>query len=142
MTLKVEGTCHCGDAHWMLKGDPGSATACNCTLCRRYGALWAYDYEGERISISGPSTSYTRVGKADPKLEILFCPKCGCVLCWRGALVSGGRNIRGGAVPQGSRRVFQKSPRHSQSSLGRGSHLDAPSDGNGGPPGKAQCDTV
>jgi len=58
------------------------------------------------------------------------------------SIVSGGRNVRGSAVPQGSRRVFQESPRHSQSSLGRGSHLDAPSDGNGGPPGKAQCDTV
>ena len=45
----LKGSCHCGAAHWTLEGDPGSATACNCTLCRRYGALWAYDYEGERI---------------------------------------------------------------------------------------------
>jgi hypothetical protein len=26
---------------------PESATACNCTACRRNGVLWAYDYEGE-----------------------------------------------------------------------------------------------
>ena len=84
MSPVITGVCHCGDAHWTFSGDPGSATACNCTLCRRYGALWAYDYEGERISISGPSTAYTRIGKADPKLEIRFCPRCGCVLCWRG----------------------------------------------------------
>jgi hypothetical protein len=84
MTLVTEGTCHCGDCRWALSGDPGPATACNCTLCRRYGALWAYDYEGERITIAGPSSSYTRVGKAAPTLEIRFCPKCGCVLCWRG----------------------------------------------------------
>ena len=80
----LTGTCHCGDARWMLEGDPGPATACNCTLCRRYGALWAYDYEGERISIAGPVTSYTRRGKADPAMEILFCPTCACVVCWRG----------------------------------------------------------
>lgn len=80
----LEGACHCGDARWTLRGDPGPATACNCTLCRRYGALWAYDYEGERISIAGPSTAYTRVGKANPTLEIRFCQKCGCVICWRG----------------------------------------------------------
>jgi hypothetical protein len=86
MTPTVEGACHCGDAHWMLRGDPGSATACNCTLCRRYGALWAYDYEGERISISGPSTSYTRVGKADPKLEILFVQNAAA--CFVGADLS------------------------------------------------------
>lgn len=78
------GTCHCGALNWSLEGDPGSITACNCTLCRRYGALWAYDYEGERIRISRPSSVYTRPGKADPALEIHFCPTCGCVLCWRG----------------------------------------------------------
>jgi len=80
----LTGACHCGAAHWTIEGDPGPATACNCTLCRRYGALWAYDYENERIRIFGPSIAYTRVGKADPALEIRFCPTCGCVLCWRG----------------------------------------------------------
>ncbi len=84
MTPILEGACHCGESHWTLRGDPSPATACNCTLCRRYGALWAYDYEGERITVSGTSTCYTRVGKAEPTLEIRFCPKCGCVLCWRG----------------------------------------------------------
>lgn len=88
MTETIEGTCHCGSARWMLKGDPGSVTACNCTLCCRYGALWAYDYEGERISISGTCNSYTRVGMAHPNLEILFCSKCGCVVCWRGLKVA------------------------------------------------------
>lgn len=80
----LTGTCHCGALNWTLEGDPGSITACNCTLCRRYGTLWAYDYEGERIRISGPSSVYTRAGKANPTLEIHFCPTCGCVLCWRG----------------------------------------------------------
>lgn len=80
----LTGTCHCRAAQWTLAGDPGSITACNCTLCRRYGALWAYDYEGGRIALAGPTASYTRVGKADPALEILFCPTCAGVLAWRG----------------------------------------------------------
>jgi len=84
VTALLNGTCHCGALNWYLDGDPGPITACNCTLCRRYGALWAYDYEGERIRIAGPSSVYTRPGKADPALEIRFCPTCGCVLCWRG----------------------------------------------------------
>ena len=50
----LTGSCHCGALKWTLEGDPGSITACNCTLCRRYGVLWAYDYENERIKISGP----------------------------------------------------------------------------------------
>ncbi|MDH5833458.1 GFA family protein [Luteimonas kalidii] len=80
----VQGRCHCGDAGWTLTGDPGPVTACNCTLCRRYGALWAYDFEHERIAIQGTTQAYTRIGKRDPALEIRFCPTCGCVICWRG----------------------------------------------------------
>ncbi|TIV14093.1 MAG: GFA family protein, partial [Mesorhizobium sp.] len=80
----LKGTCHCGAAHWTLGGDPGGITACNCTLCRRYGTLWAYDYLDERIRIAGPLKSYTRAEVAEPALEILFCPTCACVLAWRG----------------------------------------------------------
>lgn len=81
----LSGSCHCGDAGWTLTGDPGSITACNCTLCRRYGALWAYDYVDGRIAVSGPTHAYTRRGKADPALAMHFCPTCGCVTHWRGA---------------------------------------------------------
>lgn len=77
------GSCHCGKAGWTLAGDPGSITACNCTLCRRYGTLWAYDYEGERVFISGQTASYIRAGKDKPSLEILFCPSYACVVSWR-----------------------------------------------------------
>jgi hypothetical protein len=67
---------------------PESVTACNCTLCRRYGVLWAYDYEDERIRTSGPTSSYTRsVSGREPSLEIRFCGTCGCVVCWRGRSV-------------------------------------------------------
>lgn len=80
----LKGTCLCGAAHWSLEGDPGTATACNCTLCRRYGTLWAYDYEDERIRITGPRAAYVRNDEPEPTLEIVFCPTCACVLCWRG----------------------------------------------------------
>jgi hypothetical protein len=64
---------------WSFKGVPESATACNCTACRRYGTLWAYDFEGERIEVSGPTRAYIR-GK---HLGFHFCPDCGCVAYWR-----------------------------------------------------------
>jgi hypothetical protein len=53
---------------------------CNCTACRRYGVIWAYDYEGEGIKVSGPTQAYVR-GRA---LGFHFCPTCGCVAYWRG----------------------------------------------------------
>src|SRR4030095_2361598 len=58
---------------------PESATACNCSICRRYGTLWAYDYDGEGINVSGPTQTYIR-GEA---IAFHFCPACGCVAYWR-----------------------------------------------------------
>ena len=75
----MEGSCLCGAVHWRFNGMPESATACNCTACRRYGVLWAYDHEGEAIHVSGSTRAYVR-GKA---LEFHFCPQCGCVSHWR-----------------------------------------------------------
>lgn len=75
----IEGSCHCGSAHWKLHELPASATACNCTACRRYGVLWAYGYEGENIEVSGETTAYIR----GDSLSFNFCPKCGGVSHWR-----------------------------------------------------------
>ena len=76
----IEGSCLCGAVRWKFEGQPDGATACNCTACRRYGVLWAYDYENEGIKVSGTTRPFAR-GKA---LEFHFCPECGCVVFWRG----------------------------------------------------------
>ncbi|MCB1381174.1 MAG: GFA family protein [Alphaproteobacteria bacterium] len=88
----IEGACHCGKVQWRFDGIPEGATACNCTVCRRYGVLWAYAHEGEGIDVSGPTQVYT-CGK--PSLGFHFCPTCGCVAYWR-ALAPG---------PDGRRRI-------------------------------------
>lgn len=79
----IAGTCHCGGAGWTLDGVPESATACSCTLCRRYGVLWAYDFENERIRLTGLTSAYVRADEADPGIEMRFCSTCGCLLAWR-----------------------------------------------------------
>lgn len=78
--MTIHGACLCGAVHWQFDGVPDGATACNCTACRRYGVLWAYDYEGEGIRVSGRTQAFVR-GTA---LEFHFCPTCGCVAFWRG----------------------------------------------------------
>jgi len=75
----IEGSCLCGAVRWSFDGEPEGATACNCTACRRYGTLWAYDFEGERIKVSGATKAFAR-GRA---LTFNFCPECGCVAYWR-----------------------------------------------------------
>lgn len=77
----IEGSCHCGDVHWRFDGDPESATACNCTVCRRYGVLWIYGQEGENVFVNGPTTCYVR---GEATIEFHHCVCCGCVSHWRG----------------------------------------------------------
>jgi hypothetical protein len=67
---------------WRFEGVPETATTCNCSICRRYGALWAYDFEGEKISVSGATQVYLWGRKW---LEFHFCPHCGSIAYWRGS---------------------------------------------------------
>lgn len=73
----LDGTCHCGLVQWTLDDDPESITACNCTTCRRYGALWAYGYIGHTVHVKGQTHSYRR--KDAGTIDFHFCPACGCV---------------------------------------------------------------
>jgi hypothetical protein len=76
----IAGACHCGAAHFRFEGMPESATACNCTVCRRYGVLWAYDFEDERIRVSGSTKAYIWGSRS---IGFHFCSECGCVVYWR-----------------------------------------------------------
>lgn len=76
----LQGSCLCGAVEWEFDGIPESATACNCTACRRYGTLWAYDYENEGIRVRGNTVAYIR---GDRSLGFHFCPTCGCMAYWR-----------------------------------------------------------
>jgi len=76
----IEGSCHCGAARWRFDGVPESATACNCTVCRRYGVLWAYGHDGDDIHVSGP----TRIYRRGADIDFHFCETCACVVAWRG----------------------------------------------------------
>jgi hypothetical protein len=78
-TPALQGACVCGAVKWQFDGLPEGATACNCTACRRYGALWAYGYENEGIHVSGSTRAFVRGNS----LGFHFCPECGCVTYWR-----------------------------------------------------------
>ena len=76
----LEGSCHCGSVRWTFSGVPESATACSCTVCRRYGVLWAYGYDEEDVRVSGETHVYSW---DDRELGFHFCPTCACVAYWR-----------------------------------------------------------
>lgn len=75
----LQGKCLCGAVRWEFDGTPEGATVCNCTACRRYGALWIYGHDGD-VRVLGPTQSHVR-GNA---LSFNFCPRCGCVTHWLG----------------------------------------------------------
>ena len=76
----IHGACHCGAVRWRFDVEPDSATACNCTLCRRYGVLWAYDLDGDRTHVSGPTRVYSW---GERNLGFHFCEGCGCITHYR-----------------------------------------------------------
>ncbi|MGM8849934.1 GFA family protein [Salinicola sp. V024] len=75
----LTGRCHCGGISWQFEGKPSEATICNCTVCRRYGVLWAYGHEEEGIRVTGETKAY-RPGR---HIAFHFCAGCGCVGYWR-----------------------------------------------------------
>ena len=77
------GQCHCKATGWQFDDIPKRATACNCSICRRYGVLWIYGVEGKTASLQGDTKAYSRADSGD--LEFHFCPTCGNTLAWRQA---------------------------------------------------------
>ena len=75
----IESSCVCGAVRLAITRAPDEVTDCNCTLCRRYGALWAY-YSPKDVSVpSGLTDTFSR----GPKLSNFHrCKICGCVTHW------------------------------------------------------------
>ena len=75
----LEGQCHCGQVKWTYEGEIDRVTSCNCSVCGKYGTLWAYGYRDKNVKVSGETTAYYR---GDKELGFHFCPNCGCVAYW------------------------------------------------------------
>jgi hypothetical protein len=81
---EVRGRCHCGAVHWRFRGEIPDATICNCTICRRYGVLWAYDFDGQGIHVEDPDAALVAYSWGSPALSFNFCKICGNLVSWRG----------------------------------------------------------
>lgn len=77
--MTVEGTCHCGGVTIAVDRAPTEVTSCNCSICRRLGALWAY-YHPKVVHVVGTTVGYQ---SGDRMLELHHCPTCACTTHWR-----------------------------------------------------------
>jgi hypothetical protein len=77
----IESSCHCGTVRLEIDAAPETVTDCNCSICRRYGVLWAY-YSPRQVRIT-PAGSATDIYSWDDRaIEFHRCTNCGCVTHW------------------------------------------------------------
>lgn len=57
---------------------PDALTECNCSVCRRYGALWAY-YTVGTAQVSATPGSLKAYVWGDRCIEFYHCTQCGCL---------------------------------------------------------------
>lgn len=76
----IEAACHCGRVRLTTAAAPGEVTECNCSICRRYGALWAY-YPPARVTVEAPDGTDGYMWD-DRAIRFHRCRTCGCVTHW------------------------------------------------------------
>ncbi|MBU2678082.1 MAG: GFA family protein [Gammaproteobacteria bacterium] len=74
----LHGSCHCGAVRIEVARRPRSLTQCTCSICRRYGAQWAY-YSRKTATISCNPDDVTAYVWGDKTLEFFHCNRCGCL---------------------------------------------------------------
>ena len=81
MKLAIEGTCLCNAVQLGVARMPRQVTQCSCSVCRRYGTLWAY-YRRPAVSIEAPRGSLEQFSRRPRGLKFVRCASCGCVIYW------------------------------------------------------------
>ncbi len=74
----IKASCHCGAVQIEVDALPRSLTQCTCSICRRYGALWAYRTRktARVVSESECENKYMWNKKL---IEFYHCNTCGCL---------------------------------------------------------------
>lgn len=72
-------SCHCGAVRLEVARKPRQLTDCNCSICRRYGALWAY-YSRKSVRLAYPPEAAVAYVWGDGTLEFYHCRTCGCAM--------------------------------------------------------------
>ena len=75
----IEASCHCGAVRLTVGFAPIEVTECNCSICRRYGVLWAYYCPSDVIVHSSENDRYMW---DDRSIVFHRCKVCGCVSHW------------------------------------------------------------
>lgn len=71
------GSCHCGRIAFTVDGDIDNAIDCNCSLCRRRGALLWFAPRAN-FTLLTPEDAQSTYRFNTQRIAHHFCPTCGC----------------------------------------------------------------
>ncbi len=74
----LQASCHCGAVRLEVARKPRKLTQCNCSICRRYGALWAH-YSRKSVRVVCERDAMGVYTWRNGTLEFYHCKNCGCV---------------------------------------------------------------
>jgi hypothetical protein len=77
----IQGSCHCGAIRIELPSLPETLIDCNCSICRRYGALWAF-YTMDSVRVHGHPEGTIEYIWGQKTIKTMHCRTCGCVTHW------------------------------------------------------------
>jgi hypothetical protein len=77
----LAATCQCGSVRVEVPRRPLSLTNCNCSICRRYGTLWAY-YKADSVHITSEPDALVQYVWGDRRIRFVRCANCGCITHW------------------------------------------------------------
>jgi hypothetical protein len=80
----IEAVCHCGATRLEVPYAPRRLTSCNCSICRRNGALMAY-YKASAVRLKYRLRDVQKYSWGDRDLRFVRCRHCGCILHWEQA---------------------------------------------------------
>lgn len=77
----LEASCHCGAIRIQVPAAPEFIVDCNCSICRRNGALWAF-YNNDVVKIQGHPENTTAYIWGPRTICTMHCKHCGCATHW------------------------------------------------------------
>ncbi|CAM2197736.1 GFA family protein [Paraburkholderia sp. A1RI_3L] len=72
-----KGACHCGAVKFEVRAAITPAVRCNCSLCRRRGALMSPPFDADRLTILQGEDALTRYEFNTGVAKHYFCRHCG-----------------------------------------------------------------
>lgn len=77
----LQGSCHCGAVKLTLPNIPSRATECNCSICRRLGAIWGM-FDWMTVNVHAAEDTLVEYVWGEKTLRTMRCRTCGCATHW------------------------------------------------------------